>query len=192
MQKINSNIEGLELYSDNYPFRLPLRIKNFNTEAEFMKFIRNCEKTIRGSIEYKEWRNYIIDILGINKCMITSEVIDECTIELHHHVPSLFVVIKTLINKKLDNEEEFSTFDVALEAIELHFKNKIGYVTLLKSMHEKFHNGFLPIPKDLVKGDYTYFLNEFGQYIDDEDLDVINERLSIEESNCSWIRNNYK
>jgi len=189
--KIQSNVENLELYSDNYPFRLSLRIRNFEAEAEYKKFIRNCERLIRSCIEYRHWKNYIIDVLGINTCMITDERIDECTIEVHHHLPSLYVAVAALINKKLEMEEEFSTFDIAQSAIELHFMNKIGYVTLIKSMHEKFHKGFLNIPSELIRGDYQYFLREYGGYIDDEDMDVINRRLSINESNCSWRRDDY-
>ena len=71
--KIKSNVENLELYSDTFPFKLPLRIKNFNDEKYFIKFIKKCESGIRGSLEYRHWKDYIIDVLGINKCMITSE-----------------------------------------------------------------------------------------------------------------------
>ena len=149
--ELKSNVENLELYSDNHPFRLSLRIKTFESEAEYTKFIRNVETTIRRSIEYRMWKGYIIDVLGIKTCMITNENIDECSIEVHHHLPTLFTLVKGLVNKKIENKEGFSTFDISLEAIELHFANKIGYATLIKSMHEKFHNGFLSIPKELIK-----------------------------------------
>ena len=33
-EEVKSNVEGLELYSDQYPFRLPLRIRNFENELE--------------------------------------------------------------------------------------------------------------------------------------------------------------
>lgn len=189
--KIKSNVESLELYSDQYPFSLALRIKNFENESEYKKFIRNCEKLLRSCVEYRQWKNYIIDVLGVNTCMITHERIDEVTIEVHHHLPSLFVLIQTLINKKIETTEDFSSFDIAQEAIELHFKNKIGYVTLVKTIHEKFHNGYLTVPKDIVRGDYDYFLREYSSFIDDEALEVITQRLSIDTSNCTWSRNDY-
>ena len=189
--EINSEVEGLELYSDQYPFRLPLRIRSFENEAEYTKFIRNCERHIRSSIEYKQWRNYIIDILGVQTCMVTNERMDQCTIEVHHHIPSLFVLVKSILNKKIDNEEEFSTFDISLEAIKYHFQNKVGYVTLVKSMHEKFHNGYLGVPSSVIKGNYQAFIEEYSAHIDDEDLDVIQQRLSITENNCGWSRDDY-
>ena len=188
---IESNVENLELYSDIYPFRLSLRIRNFENEASYKRFVKNCEMTIRRSVEYKLWRNYIIDVLQINECMITHERMDEVTIEVHHHVPSLFSLVTALVNKCIESESEFCTFDICQQAIELHFKNKIGYVTLLKSMHEKFHNGRLTIPIGFVKGDYNHFVSEYSKFLDEDDLDKIQRRLATNNTNCSWSRDEY-
>jgi len=188
---IYSNVENLELYSDVHPFRLSLRIENFDSETEYKKFVRNCESMIRKCCEYKLWKEYIIDILQVNECMITHEDISQVTIEVHHHVPSLYTLVSGIINKKIDETEGFCTFDIAREAIELHFKNKIGYVTLIRTMHEKFHNGHLEIPISLVKGDFNWFVREYARYLEDEDLNTINARLAVNETNVSWSRDNY-
>jgi len=189
--QVKSNVENLELYSDNYPFRLSLRIKNFESEVDYKRFIKNCESTIRKSIEYKLWRNYIVDILQVNSCMITGEIMGEVSIDVHHHLPGLYMLVASIVNKKLDKDEEFCTFDICQDAIKLHFMNKIGYVTLLKSMHEKFHNGFLSIPIDLVRGDYKYFIDNYSKYLDDDQLETIEGRLSINHSNCIWTKDSY-
>jgi len=183
--------ENQELFSEDCPFRLALRVKNFENETQYKKFLKNCEKLIRSSLEYNLWRDYIRDVLQLQECAITQEKMSEVSIEVHHHVPSLYLMVKALVNKKIDANEEFSTFDIATKIIELHFDNKLGYVTLLKSMHEKFHNGFLTIPMNLVKGDYNAFVREYGSYLDEEDLENMNQRMSINESNCSWTRNTY-
>jgi hypothetical protein len=188
---IFSNVENLELYSDQYPFTLSLRIENFQTETEYRKFVKNCELLIRRCREYKHWRDYIIEVLQVNSCMITHEVIGEVTIDVHHHIPSLYTLVCSLVNKKIENNDKFCTFDIAAEAIELHFKNKLGYVTLIKSMHEKFHNGHLDIPIDVVKGDYKYFISTYSKYMDEQELDKINSRLAINKSNCSWGKDDY-
>lgn len=183
--------ENQELFSEDSPFRLALRIKNFENESQYKKFLKNCEKIVRSSLEYNLWRDYIRDVLQLQECAITQEKMSEVSIEVHHHLPSLFVMVKALVNKKIDANEEFSTFDIATKIIELHFENKLGYITLLKSMHEKFHNGFLTIPMSLVKGNYNAFLSEYSTYLDEDDLDQMNQRLSINENNCSWSRNTY-
>ena len=123
--------------------------------------------------------------------MITHESISQVSIDVHHHVPSLYTLVSALINKKMDDNEDFCTFDIAQEAIELHFKNKIGYVTLIKSIHEKFHNGYLTIPISFVKGDFQYFLDSYSRYLDEPDIDKIQSRLAINEHNCSWARDEY-
>lgn len=194
--KIESNVKNIELYSDSYPFRLSLRIKNFEAESEYKKFLKNCERIVRTSIEYNLWRKYIIDILQIQTCTITREHMDEVSIEIHHHVPSLFVLISALVNKKIESEIEFCTFDIAREAIELHFMNKVGFTPLIGDMHSKFHNGFLQIPIDFIRGDYQYFIKEYSKYLEEEDLDIINQRVSINKENCKdfpygWEKNNY-
>jgi len=190
--EVKSNVENLELYSDAYPFSLSMRIKDFPNEKSMTKFIKNVEILVRRSLEYKEWRSYLIDVLGVNACAITDERHSEVTVEIHHHIPSLFLIVKALVNKAISEEREFSTFDIALEVIQLHYENRIGYITLLKSLHEKFHNGFLSIPINLIKGNYKYFIDNLMEYLDDEDIDQINERLAVKETDVSWSRDNYK
>lgn len=189
--EVKSNIEDLQLYSDNYPFRLSLRISNFENETEYKKFIRNCESLVRKSVEYKLWRNYIIDVLQIDECMITHEKNSEVSIDVHHHIPSMYTLVASLVNRNIENGDDFCTFDLCKEIIELHFQNKVGYVTLLKSMHEKFHNGRLDIPISLVKGDYQYYVKNFTRYLDDKDLETVEYRMSVKEHNVSWMRNDY-
>jgi len=190
-QEIQSDEEDLSLSNNTNPFTLSLRVRSFEGEAEFKKFIKNVERLVRGSLEYKYWKDYIKEVLEVSSCMITQERMDECTVEIHHHIPSLFIVIKALINKKIANEEAFSTFDIALDTIELHFRNKIGYVALLRSLHEKFHKGHLQIPIGSVQGDYIWFVRNYGEYLDQDDMDVINQRTTINTTNCTWTRDNY-
>jgi len=189
--EVKSNVQNLELFSDNYPFRLSLRIRNFENETAYKKFVRNCEGLIRKCGEYKLWRNYIVDVLQVNTCMITQESIEQVSIDVHHHIPSMFTLVSALVNKKIENNEDFCSFDIAQEAIDMHFKNKIGYTTLIKSIHEKFHNGYLTIPVSFVKGDFQWFLDEYSRYIDEQDLDTIQSRLAVSESNCTWSRDEY-
>ena len=190
--KIKSNIKNMELYSDTFPFSLSLKIRNFENEAEYKKFVKNVEMLVRRCYEYKLWRNYIIEVLQINTCMITNESIDQVTVEVHHHIASLYTIVSAIVNKKIENNTDFHTFDIAREAIELHFKNKVGYVTLLKSIQEKFHNGYLDIPISMVKGDYQYFLNEYLKYMEQDQVDTIQARLAINEHNCSWAKDDYQ
>jgi len=189
--EILSNDEKFELYSEEYPYNLLLRVTGFEDEKFYFKFIKNCEKIIRSSTEYCEWRKYLKDVLQNNYCLVTLEIDDQVTIEIHHHIPSLFIIVKTVVNKFIDQKKEFCSFDICMEVMELHFSNKIGYIPLIKSMHEKLHSGFLKIPINLVKGNYKTFLKEYGQYIDDGDWEVIKKKQSVVVSNATWKKDYY-
>jgi hypothetical protein len=190
-ETVESNVEHLVLYSENYPLTLPLRITNFENEAHCKKFIKNCELLVRRSNEYSSWRNYIIEILGLNTCHITEEHVSEVTVEVHHHIPSLFSVVSGVINRKINSHESFCSFEIAKDVIQLHFENRIGYTVLIKSMHEKFHNGCLDIPINLIHGNYDYFIQNYGGYLENEDLEKINLRLQVTGTTVNWTRGNY-
>jgi hypothetical protein len=191
IETVEANIEHLELYSEAYPLTLPLRVQTFENEAHFNKFVKNCELLVRRSNEYSSWRNYIIEILGLNTCHITDEHISEVTVEVHHHIPSLFSVVAGVINRKLNSHETFCSFEIAMNVIQLHFENRIGYTILIQSMHEKFHNGCLEIPINLVHGDYNYFIQNYGGYLENDELEKINQRLQVTSTTVNWSRNNY-
>lgn len=190
---IKSNTDKCELYSESYPYNLHLRISHFETGKEFESFIKNCEKIVRNSLEYKTWRNYILDVLQINSCAITDENIQDCSVEIHHAVPSLFILVKAIINEKLDNGEEFCTFDIATKVIEFHYMNRIGYVPLASTIHERVTNNNFEIPIELINGDYKYFIDNYIKYLDEDEVQVINRRLAfkIENVDIKWSKDNY-
>lgn len=187
---IKSNENSHTLNSDLHPCSLCLRISNFSDSKEYHKFIKSVEKMVRSSSEYREWKSYIIQVMEVNKCVVTNESIDDCEIEIHHHIPSLYVLVKAVINKYLDEAKSFCTFDICTDIIELHFQNRIGFVPLIKSLHEKYHNDKLDIPSSLILGNYKWLMQNYR--FDTEDLDLLHTKLNVLElSGCNWQRNNY-
>lgn len=189
---VQSNENILTLHSENTPFQLSMRFKKFENESDYNKFIKSVERMVRSSMEYKLWKSYLIDVLGMTTCVVTDENLAELSLEVHHHVPSLYIVVKGIVNETLESDEEFCSFDIATKVMETHFKNHVGYVMMISSMHEKYHNGFLDIPIELVKGNYVEFINNYSRYLDAEDLDNINNLLQTTTSNCNWTRNEYR
>jgi hypothetical protein len=45
-----------------------------------------------------------------------------------------------------------------------HYQNIIGYIPLVSTLHEKFHNGFLDLPINFVQGYWEVFWNKFKHY----------------------------
>lgn len=179
------------LKATNSPFILKLRIDAIHSEKDFDKLIKCVEKLVRYSYEYREWVSYIIENLGHNYCALTEEIMGECEVVMHHHPINLYTICKSIILDHLSKNQSFCTFDIATNVIELHFQNRIGYVPLLSSLHEKYHNGFLSIPIELVHGDYKHLLKNFK--IDDQEYDKILELCNIKLCDCKaiWKRNEY-
>lgn len=176
---------------ENSPFELSLRISGFNDEKEEIKFIKSVEKMVRFSPEYRLWVEYIIDTLGQNKCEFTGELKSETSVDVHHHPICLYTIVKAIIDDKLKKKESFCTFDIARDVIELHFQNKVGYVLMLSSLHEKYHNGFMQIPIEFVSGDYKYVLSHYE--MDKEEYNRILLLCAIHKDDIvqSWSKNNY-
>lgn len=176
---------------ENSPFELSLRITQFNDDKEEIKFIKSVEKMVRFSPEYRLWVEYIIDTLGQNKCEFTGELKSETSVDVHHHPICLYTIVKTLIDDKLKKKEAFCTFDIARDVIELHFQNKVGYVLMLSSLHEKYHNGFMQIPIEFVSGDYKYLLTHYE--MDSEEYNRILLLCAVHKDDIvqTWSKNNY-
>lgn len=179
------------LSSDDYPFDLPLRRSDFENDKEIKKFVKSCKFMIRRCPEYKEWIKYIHTVLGVYKCEITGELNNQTTVDIHHHPVSIENIVNAVVMKFLSLEKEFCSFDICSKVIELHFSNKIGYIPLVTSMHDKFHRGYLELPMDLIHGDYQYFIDNYMSFLSDDEIDVINERLSITKKNIDWEQYNW-
>ena len=128
---VNSNVEDLELYSDNYPFRLSLRIRNFENESSYKKFVHNCEMMIRRSVEYKLWRSYIVDVLQINECMITHECMDDVTIEVQYIGAPRYLISVKAPDYKIAEDQMKKAVERATTYIEkndgsLEFQRDVG------------------------------------------------------------------
>jgi hypothetical protein len=172
-------------------FNLPLRVKSFNSAKDFENFVKNVERIVRYSQEYKLWVKYISDCLGHSECALTKESINECSLEVHHHPITLYTVVKSVLNDMMSRNAEFSTFDVATKVIELHFQNKIGYVVLLSDLHKKYHSGFLNLPIELVHGDYKHILQSYS--IEENEYDKICRLCNVHLSDMKqlWQKDSY-
>jgi len=148
------------------PFSLSFTRNTFNSEKDITAFMKKCVGIIRQTPEYREWTNYIKDTLGFKNCAFTNETSDEITIEIHHHPLTLFDITTIVLNTFLANDKEFSSLDIVKDVLLLHFSNKVGFIPIVASLHEKYHNGFLIIPPKFIHGDWSYLLNTPGYIIE--------------------------
>lgn len=180
--------ENQELSAASTPYTLSLRRKDFDGEKELNIFIKACEGIIRKSPEYKIWTEYIREVLGHHVCEITGEMHSQTTVDIHHHPFSLYSIVKVIILEKITSGKSFCSYDISSDVIQLHYDMRSPFVLLIRSLHDKFHNGFLQLPMNLVHGDYKYLVENYMTYLEDEEADLITSRLCITEENCGWTK----
>lgn len=146
---------------------LELKRKTFPDEKTFNSFIKKVGGLVRGTIEYRDWVSYVKDVLGFKHCAFTNESGEELTIEIHHHPLTLFDVVEVVLATYIKNDIEFSSLDIARETLLLHYTNNIGYIPMVTSLHEKYHNGYLIIPPKFISGKWKYLLETPGYAISD-------------------------
>lgn len=185
------------LSSENSPYELSLRRDDIEDEKELRQFIKSCERLFRMSPEYKLWTSYVREVLGFVKCDLTSEVHGQMSTDIHHHPISLYTITKAVIMKRISEGRDFCSLDIVTDLVEMHYELNIGFIILIKSLHEKMHNGFLQLPMELVKGNYKNFISNYFDYLDDDSKEIIEDRLTINFENCGygetyrWSQNNY-
>jgi len=146
---------------DSSSYNLPMKIDVFESVQKYKYFIKNVERMVRGSQEYRNWISYLKNELSVDQCMLTHESISEVSLEIHHHPISLRNICCAVTDTMMQNKEKFTSFDIAQIVLGLHFADKVGYIPLVKTLHEKFHNGNLKIPISLVQGDWEYITSNF-------------------------------
>ena len=185
----NIKIKGLKkdkpkLKVDNLvmPFYQP---KKLLKDLEAMnKFIKAVEHTIRTSKEYKAYKSYLFNDIGLNYDMVMPEINQDIspkvTLEMHHGpILTLYdycVIVTRHLLKNDINVTSFRIFDIIMEE---HFKNHIQVVTLSDLTHKLFHNKKLYINPKQAWGDINPFLEKFEDGIDDKMATIINKNIDI-------------
>ena len=131
-------------------------------ETNLKKFIKSVERTVRSSKEYKRYiENLRTNVHALNYDTVMSNISNTDTaLEFHHYPLSLYEISEILILDHLANKDNITSFSIAKEIMEYHFKNKIGLVSLTKTNHELAHDGALFLHKDQIFGKYEEFINE--------------------------------
>jgi len=175
--------ENITLIGDVNDFKeLSMKIKDFPDEKEKKKFIGKIKGLVRKSVEYSVWRDFIKYVLNQNYCALSKESIDEVSLSVHHHPISLETIVEAIVNKHIDEQKPFTSLEIAFLVLVEHFNDNVGYIVLLDSLHEKYHNGFLKIGIDDVHGKWKKFIEKYSQYIQDDKMETIKNNASIKES----------
>lgn len=114
----------------------------------FRNFLRNAETRFRASREYKAYKSYLIEYLGINRCQIFGNIdMESADIELHHNVLGLFDICLIIALHTINTVGAISTFDLIQLVIFEHWNNRVGVTFLSETAHQIYTNdpdGYIP------------------------------------------------
>ena len=156
-------------------------------ETNLKKFIKSVERTVRSSKEYKRYiENLRTNVHALNYDTIMSNISNTDTaLEFHHYPLSLYEISEILILDHLANKDNITSFSIAKEIMEYHFKNKIGLVSLTKTNHELAHDGALFLHKNQIFGKYEEFINEHPNGISMEIRNKIDRLNKMSDANVA-------
>jgi len=156
------------------------------SEAKEVKaFIKNVEKQIRMSKEYKHYLGHLNNEIGLHSCSVfgnLSDDIDGLTLEYHHYPFTLYDIVEICMNKRILNNEKFTSMDIVDEVLMLHQLNEVGLVKLSKTAHELVHAGKIFIKLESVFGDINKFIKKYKDYIPDETLENYNNLIDMNDN----------
>lgn len=129
----------------------------------FRNFLKNAESRFRASKEYKAYKSYLIEYLGLDRCQIFGNITTEdATIELHHNILGLFDICLMITLHTINTVGIISTFDLIQMLIFEHWNNRVGVTFLSKTAHQIYTNdqeGY--IPPDMTFGAWWELLSNY-------------------------------
>lgn len=183
------NVELLQkaenIYSDggksvlnikNYSY-FDAEVYDFADEKDFGVFMRDLERLVRQSFEYRWLISYLKNTEGMDQCSFLENVSSrdntKVKIEIHHSPLTLFDICLAVFRKRQAKGESLNISDIAYEVMWLHYIGWVGLIPLSSTVHELVHNNYIFVPTDKVRGDYHQFINVYYNYIDPDVLDCI-------------------
>ena len=173
-----------------------------SNEREKTKIVKRIERIIRGSTEYKDYIAFLRENVGMDACAffnnINKDTSKSLRIEIHHVPFTLFDITKIIVNKYMEEGLPLNELLMAEEVMKVHYSNMVGLIPLSKTLHLMVHGENaekVVIPAYMIFGNYKKFIEEYGDYMNDEDFKKI-ERLiqrtkEIKESDYKFLEQHY-
>ena len=155
-------------------------------QKDKVKFVSRIERIIRGSMEYRDYIKFLKENVGLDSCIFFQNITKDpenirgkhVTLEIHHEPLTLFDIVMAVVNKYEEEGLAMNALLIADEVMELHYANKVGLVPVSKTAHELIHNtNKLFVPLNFVYGEYSQFMDEYYEYIDDDVFSKVKEKV---------------
>lgn len=150
-------------------------------EKDREKYIKDLERIVRNSFEYRRFISYLRENMDMNECAILENVNNKndyhVKIEIHHSPFTLYDICTTVLNKRLALGLPTNIELVALEVTALHYHLFVGLIPLSETVHQLVHSQYLFVPVNNVLGNYQAFVDNYHDYIAPELLETYEENL---------------
>lgn len=175
---------------ENISFYKPLEY--FGTTENYTKFVKACEQQIRKSDDYKKFISYVTNVVGINFCQVSTNIIadGQTTVEMHHGpLFTLWDYVSVILNNEISLGHSINTFRIADKVIDEHFALRVQIVMLAVTNHEAVHNKdiFLNIRQGF--GNLAEFIDMYGHAFTDNQKYRVARYISLCESTDSFDNN---
>lgn len=180
-KKSNSNPT---LDCDDAYYELPFRKDDeyFSVVENYIGFVKNVESMVRSSKEYRKYKDYLMNDLGMDRCQVLSNVDkDSAPLEMHHGpILSLFDIVSIILDDQLLRGKKVTTFGIADLTLQAHFDNIIQVVILSETVHQQWHATGKPfINVKQAFGDLNAFTKRFKYGIDNTMAERINRYIDL-------------
>lgn len=176
---LNSKDPALIINNDEY-FKTRYYFSDYYDSKKFTSFIKKCEQQLRKSDAYSKYLYNLKNEKGLHYCAVRGNITDaDATIEFHHYPFTLYDIFYVVMIKHISLEENFSSFSLVSEVLDLHSNNLVGLVPLSITEHHLVHDGVRFIPMSSVYGNVGKFVNEYSYYMTDDMIEKYNKLIKM-------------
>lgn len=158
--------------SDSAVYQIPYYkpTEYFENLESYTKFIKGCEKLVRGNDRYKKYISFLKKEVKLNRCQVLKNVTDmDAEIEMHHGpIFTLFDICAIILEYFLIKRWKISTARIADQVLTEHQNNRVQVVMLSKSIHQAVHARNIFIHYKQAYGDLMSFIDKYEIAISDE------------------------
>jgi hypothetical protein len=169
------------IFSDSFCFQ------DYYDEALMRKFIKSTEAIIRQSKEYNDYLALIktnYSILNYDN-MMSHIGSGDASIEIHHYPFTLYDIVEIVMSHHIARGDNFTSFDLAKEIMNLHFRHEIGFVPLTTTNHELAHDGAIFISTKQIFGDWRKFAAEYDDGLNEDEREKAKRIVELSDANCA-------
>lgn len=145
------------------------------------KFIKQIEKLIRSSDEYKSYIKFLKDKMHMNRCYVNPTIMSangkKYSIEIHHEPFTLYDLVDIEIMRREKEGIALDKFSIAEAVMALHYDGLVGLIPLSKTQHQLVHSSKVFIPLQHIYQDFYKYYEIFSDVLESEECSHIKQKL---------------